>query len=64
MRDVKRAYTVDDVADRATRVIHWLVGHGVTFIRSYVNVDSIVGSRRWRACSPRASAAAASPTSS
>jgi cytosine deaminase len=43
MCDVKRAYTVDDVADRATPVIDWLVGHGVTFIRSYVDVDSIVG---------------------
>ena len=26
MREVKRAYTVEDVADRATRVIHGLVG--------------------------------------
>jgi cytosine/creatinine deaminase len=43
MREVKRAYTVDDVADRATRVIHWLVGHGVTLLRSYVDVDTIVG---------------------
>src|SRR5438046_1137891 len=43
MREVKRGYTLDDVADRAIRVIHWLVGHGVTFIRSYVDVDSIVG---------------------
>jgi cytosine/creatinine deaminase len=43
MREVKRGYTVDDVADRATRVIHGLVGHGVTFIRSYVDMDSIVG---------------------
>jgi cytosine deaminase len=45
MREVKRAYTVEDVADRATRVVHWLVGHGVTLIRSYVDVDTIVGSR-------------------
>ena len=43
MREVKRAYTVEDVADRATRVIHGLVGHGVTLIRSYVDVDTIVG---------------------
>jgi cytosine deaminase len=43
MREVKRGYTVDDVAARATEVIHALVGHGVTFIRSYVDVDSIVG---------------------
>jgi cytosine deaminase len=43
MREVKRGYTVDDVAARATRVIHGLVGHGVTFIRSYVDVDTIVG---------------------
>jgi len=45
MREVKHAYTVEDVADRATRVIHWLVGHGVTLIRSYVDVDTIVGLR-------------------
>ncbi len=45
MREVKRAYTVEDVADRATRVIHWLVSHGVTLIRSYVDVDTIVGLR-------------------
>jgi cytosine/creatinine deaminase len=43
MREVKRAYTVEDVADRATRVLHWLVGHGVTLVRSYVDVDTIVG---------------------
>jgi cytosine deaminase len=43
MREVKRGYTVDDVAGRATRVIHWLVGHGVTFVRSYVDVDTIAG---------------------
>jgi cytosine deaminase len=45
MREVKRAYTVEDVADRATRVIHGLVGYGVTLIRSYVDVDTIVGFR-------------------
>jgi len=43
MREVKKTYTVEDVAARATRVIHWLVGHGVTFIRSYVDVDTITG---------------------
>jgi cytosine deaminase len=43
MREVKRGYTAADVADRATEVIHWLVGHGVTFVRSYVDVDTIVG---------------------
>jgi cytosine deaminase len=43
MREVKRAYTVDDVAERATRVIQALVGYGVTFIRSYVDVDTITG---------------------
>ena len=43
MREVKRAYTVEDVAERATRVIHWLVSHGVTMARSYVDVDTIVG---------------------
>ncbi len=58
------------LAGGATREIdaggcHWLVGHGVTFIRSYVDVDSIVGLTALEgACSPRASAAGASPTSS
>ena len=45
MREVKQAYTVEDVADRATRVLHGLVGHGVTLVRSYVDVDTIVGLR-------------------
>lgn len=43
MREVKKTYTVEDVAERAIRVVHWLVGYGVTFVRSYVDVDSIVG---------------------
>ena len=43
MREVKRHYTIEDVAARATEVIHWLVGHGVTLVRSYVDVDTIVG---------------------
>jgi cytosine deaminase len=45
MREVKRHYTVDDVAARATEVLRWLVGHGVGFVRSYVDVDTIVGLR-------------------
>ncbi len=43
MREVKRTYTVEDVATRASEVVRGLVGHGVTFLRSYVDVDSIVG---------------------
>jgi cytosine deaminase len=43
MREVKRAYTVEDVAERATRVIHALVAYGVTFVRSYVDVDTVTG---------------------
>jgi cytosine/creatinine deaminase len=43
MREVKRAYTVDDVAQRATRVLRALVAYGVTFVRSYVDVDTITG---------------------
>jgi cytosine/adenosine deaminase-related metal-dependent hydrolase len=43
MREVKCGYTVEDVAARATEVIHWLVGHGVTFVRSYMDVDTIAG---------------------
>ncbi len=43
MREVKRSYTVEDVAARATEAVHALVGHGVTFVRTYADVDSIVG---------------------
>src|SRR3989441_7031975 len=32
MREGKRGYTLDDVADRATRVIHWLVGHALALL--------------------------------
>jgi cytosine deaminase len=41
MRDVKSTYTVKDVEERATTVIRWAVKKGVTFIRSYVDVDPI-----------------------
>ncbi len=63
MREVKRSYTVEDVAARATEVVHALVGHRVTLVRTDVDVDSIVGLGRWTASSPRASTAGASPAS-
>ena len=41
----KRAYTVEEIAARATRTIRSAVAHGVTRFRSHVDVDSIGGLR-------------------
>lgn len=41
----KRAYTVDEIAARATRTIRAAVANGVTRFRSHVDVDSIGGLR-------------------
>lgn len=39
----KRNYTVEDVAERAGRVIRWAVQHGTTYLRTHVDVDTIGG---------------------
>lgn len=41
--EAKRRYTVEDVAERAGRVVEWAVAHGVTLIRTHVDVDPIGG---------------------
>ncbi|HLW60033.1 MAG TPA: amidohydrolase family protein [bacterium] len=43
MWEAKRRYTVEDVARRAGRVIELAVTHGVTEIRTHVDVDPIGG---------------------
>ena len=39
----KRAYTVDDIAERARRVITSAIANGVTRLRTHVDVDTIGG---------------------
>jgi cytosine deaminase len=41
--EAKKHYTIEDVASRAGRVIEWAVTHGVTLIRTHVDVDPIGG---------------------
>jgi cytosine deaminase len=39
----KRAYTVEDIVERASRVLRWGIGHGTTIFRTNVDVDPIGG---------------------
>ncbi|HID15995.1 MAG TPA: cytosine deaminase, partial [Candidatus Atribacteria bacterium] len=39
----KRNYTVEDIVERAGKVIQWEVANGVTHIRTHVDVDTIGG---------------------
>ena len=39
--DKKRNYTVDDIVERAGRVIEWAVQNGTLYIRTHVDVDTI-----------------------
>jgi cytosine deaminase len=41
--EAKRAFTIDDIRDRARRVLDTAVRAGTTAMRSHVEVDSIVG---------------------
>src|ERR1700732_4545393 len=43
--EVKRNYTVEEIADRASRVLAQALGHGVTRLRTHVDVDPIGGTR-------------------
>ncbi len=43
--EIKRNYTVDEIADRASRVLAQALGHGVTRLRTHVDVDPIGGTR-------------------
>jgi cytosine deaminase len=40
---VKRAFTADDVAERATAVLRSATAHGITTMRAQVDVDTVVG---------------------
>ncbi len=41
--DAKRGYTVEDVKNRASKVVEWEVMNGVTRIRTHCDVDTIGG---------------------
>ena len=37
----KKAYTVEDIVERASEVLRWGIGHGTTIFRTNVDVDTI-----------------------
>ena len=43
--EIKRNYTVEEIADRASRVLAQALGHGITRLRTHVDVDPIGGTR-------------------
>jgi cytosine/creatinine deaminase len=43
--EIKRNYTVDEIADRAGRVLTRAIEHGISRLRSHVDVDPIGGTR-------------------
>jgi cytosine deaminase len=43
--EIKRNYTVDEIADRASRVLAQALEHGVARLRTHVDVDPIGGTR-------------------
>jgi cytosine/creatinine deaminase len=43
--EIKRNYTVDEIADRASRVLAQAVANGVSRLRTHVDVDPIGGTR-------------------
>src|SRR5579871_1129975 len=43
--ELKRGYAVEEIAERAGRVIETIVANGVTHIRTHVDVDSVGGLR-------------------
>jgi cytosine deaminase len=43
--EIKRNYTVDEIADRASRVLARALQHGVSRLRTHVDVDPIGGTR-------------------
>ncbi len=50
MQDIKRGYTVEDVASRAERAIRQSVLYGVTKIRANVDIDTIGGLIALKGC--------------
>jgi cytosine/creatinine deaminase len=43
--EIKRNYTVDEIADRATRVLAQALANGISRLRTHVDVDPIGGAR-------------------
>jgi cytosine deaminase len=43
--NIKRNYTVDEIADRASRVLERALAHGISRLRTHVDVDPIGGTR-------------------
>jgi cytosine/creatinine deaminase len=43
--EIKRNYTIDEIADRASRVITRAIEHGISRLRTHVDVDPIGGTR-------------------
>jgi cytosine/creatinine deaminase len=43
--EIKRNYTVDEIADRASRVLARALEHGISRLRTHVDVDPIGGTR-------------------
>jgi cytosine deaminase len=43
--NIKRNYTVDEIADRASRVLERALVHGISRLRTHVDVDPIGGTR-------------------
>ena len=43
--EIKRNYSVEEIADRASRVLARAIAHGVSRLRTHVDVDPIGGTR-------------------
>src|ERR1700681_2574182 len=43
--EIKRNYTVDEIADRASRVVARAIDNGISRLRTHVDVDPIGGTR-------------------
>ena len=48
VKRAKAAFTEEDVAERAMRVLRMAIGHGTTLMRTHVEVDPVVGLRGFR----------------
>jgi cytosine deaminase len=49
MRSAKAAFTADDVLERATKALRRCIAHGVTAVRTHVDIDPTVGLTSLRA---------------
>lgn len=39
----KQRYTIEDIMERAGKVVRWAATHGTTYMRTHVDIDSLVG---------------------